>query len=72
MSTINIKFGLNYHVNVKDGVINVEYTDGNKLYCQEITNNEVKSSKVVDFCEERIVLNDSKVLKRVRDVLTIE
>lgn len=72
MSTINIKFGLNYHVNVKDGVINVEYTDGNKLYCQEITNNEVKSSKVVDFCEERIVLSDSKVLKRVRDVLTIE
>ena len=72
MSTVNIKYGLNYHVKVEDGVIKVEYTSGDKLYCQEITNNEVGKTKVIDFCEEKIVLNDGKVLKRIRDVLTIE
>ena len=71
MSTVNIKYGNNYKISSLNGIISVEFTDGNKLYEQTISLDKVSDKVLIDYCEERIVLVDGKKLKRVRDMLTV-
>ena len=72
MSTINIKYGKNYHIKVVGGQVIIEFTDNNKLFQQVLESNGITESlKVCDFCEEKLILSDGKFLKRVRDNLII-
>ncbi len=71
MSTVNIKYGTNYHIKNSNGIIEIEFTDGNCLYKQSIVGEKSKEKELLDYCEEKIVLYDGKTLKRIRDTLTI-
>ncbi len=72
MSTFNLKYGKNYHVKVNEnGDLTLEYTDGKSLYNQTLSAGNLSSQVLVDFCEERIVLSDGKVLRRIRDNLIL-
>ncbi len=72
MSTINLKYGKNYHIkNGQNDSLILEYTDGKSLFNQTLTDEGLSSPIVIDFCEEKIVLNDGKILRRIRDNLFI-
>lgn len=72
MSTINLKYGKNYHIKKgQTDTLTLEYTDGKSLFSQALTDEGLTSQTVIDFCEERIVLCDGKILKRIRDNLII-
>ncbi|MBO5889088.1 MAG: hypothetical protein J6Q58_03000 [Clostridia bacterium] len=71
MSTVNIKYGNNYHIKSVNGVIEVEFSDGNCLYKQIVTGEKAGEKTLIDYCEEKITLYDGTTLKRVRDMLTI-
>lgn len=72
MSTVNIEKANNYHISKTEEGYLVEYNDGLKLYEINIINDSVAQKTVKDFCDERILLSDGKILKRVRDVLTVK
>ncbi len=71
MSTLSINSGDNYHLKKSGNTIEIEFSNGNTLYRQLVENGVPKEKAVVDYCEERISLYDGKLLKRVRDILTI-
>ncbi len=68
---VNIKYGKNYHIKNNNGVIEVEFSDGNCLYKQSVVNDKAGEKTLIDYCEEKIVLYDGKTLKRIRDLITI-
>ena len=68
---VNIKYGSNYHIKCENQDIIVNFTDGNSLFTQVVVNGKAQDKTVVDFCEEKILLNDGKFLKRTRDSLTV-
>ncbi len=72
MSTVNIEKANNYHITKTQEGYMVEYNDGFKLYELNIVNDSVASKNAKDFCDERILLSDGKILKRVRDILTVK
>ena len=71
MSTVNVKYGNNYHIKNTNGVIEIEFSDGNCLFKQTVTGEKVGEKTLIDYCEEKIVLYDGKILKRIRDSLTV-
>ncbi|MBO5851028.1 MAG: hypothetical protein J6R29_01700 [Clostridia bacterium] len=67
MSTVNLEQGSNYHI-VYNGVnFSVEYVRGGKIYKKDVLPNSFTKPIVVDYCDERIRLNDGSILKRIRD-----
>ena len=71
MSTVNLRSGTHYHISINNNVKTVEFTDGIKLYGQNVELNSGGGKNILDYCEERIKLSDGKTLKRIRDVLTV-
>lgn len=71
MSTVNIKYGSNYHIKKVNEVTEIEFTDGNCLYKQTVVGDKPSEKSLIDYCEEKIILYDGKTLKRIRDSFTI-
>ena len=72
MSTVNLEQGSNYHV-VNNGVnFSVEYVKGGKIYKKDILPSIVTKPSIVDYCDERIMLNDGSLIKRIRNDLNIK
>ena len=68
---VNLKYGNNYHIKFENQTVTITFTDGNTLFSQTIIDGKPENKVTVDFCEEQVVLNDGKRLKRVRDSLMI-
>lgn len=70
ISTFVIEKGENYHVNKVDGGYKLTFSRENKGYSQTVLN-LTKKPELLGFCDEQIELVDGKILKRVRESLTI-
>lgn len=71
MSTINLEYGKNYHINKTQNGYVVTYVNKGKMYNQEIDNGVLKKPTVVDYCDEVVPLLDGCVIKRNREILFI-
>ena len=72
MGTVNIEKANNYHINKSENGYFITYNDGSKLYEIQIKNDSIVKKVVKDFCDELLPLYDGKILKRVRDIITVK
>ncbi len=71
MSTVNIKYGSNYHLYQSDGGYTIEFSDGNNLYSQKVNESGAGEAKIADYCAERVKLSFGGYLKRTRGTISI-
>ncbi len=72
MSTINLEYGNNYHVFKTHSGYKLTYANNNKTFSQEIANGKLKKAVIVGYYDETLPLVDGCVLKRNREILSIE
>ena len=72
MSTVNLELASNYHIAKNGENFCVEYLKNGKIYRKDILPSIVTKPSIVDYCDERIMLNDGSLIKRIRNDLNIK
>ena len=72
MSTINIKYGKNYHLKRTDYCYEIEFNDENQTLMQEVFEDGVSRVLKISSFDERVLLCDGKHLVRLRDEVYVK
>ena len=72
MSTVNIKYGSNYHVERKSDCYLIELYENSFAYSQKVNENSVEKAVVIGSFDERQTLNDGRIVVRYRNEISID